>query len=81
MKKENHNINVDKIRAVAQTNRLPFDRFRANGDVLKLCDFCDHVPRNAGSKHKIDLGNSPNRYFNALPNPYLDEYFMGSKVR
>ena len=29
--------------AVAQTNRLPFDRLRANGDRLKLCDFSAHA--------------------------------------
>jgi hypothetical protein len=29
--------------AVAQTNRLPFDRLRANGDRLKSCDFSAHA--------------------------------------
>ena len=46
-------------KAVAQINRLPFDRLRANGDLLESCVFSAHVPRNAGSKHKIGLGNSP----------------------
>jgi len=30
-------------RAVAQTNRLPFDRLRANGVMLKSCDFSVHA--------------------------------------
>jgi len=30
-------------RAVAQTNRLPFDKLRANGDMLKSCDFSAHT--------------------------------------
>ncbi len=30
-------------RAVAQTNLLPFDRLRANGDILKSCDFSAHA--------------------------------------
>jgi hypothetical protein len=29
--------------AVAQTNRLPFDRLRANGDIFKSCDFSAHA--------------------------------------
>jgi len=34
---------VKSVRAVAQTNRLPFDRLRANGDLLKSCDFSVHA--------------------------------------
>jgi len=30
-------------RAVAQTNLLPFDRLRVNGDILKSCDFSVHA--------------------------------------
>jgi hypothetical protein len=30
-------------RAVAQTNRLPFDRLRANGDMLKPFEFSAHA--------------------------------------
>ena len=46
----------------------PFDKLmvRANGDMLKLFDFSAHAEpfvklRTGLSKHKIDLGNSPNR--------------------
>jgi hypothetical protein len=51
---------VNSSRAVAQTDRLPFDRLRANGGVLKSYD----VPLVLSlSKHEIGLGNSPfNRY-------------------
>jgi hypothetical protein len=34
---------VKSLRAVAQTHRLPFDRLRANGGVLKSCDFSVHA--------------------------------------
>ena len=34
---------VRSKRAVAQTNRLPFDRLRANDDMLKSCDFSAHA--------------------------------------
>jgi antitoxin component of RelBE/YafQ-DinJ toxin-antitoxin module len=34
---------VKSFRAVAQTNRLPFDRFRANGDMLKAFEFSAHA--------------------------------------
>ena len=34
---------VKSLRAVAQTNRLPFDRLRANDDMLKSCDFSAHA--------------------------------------
>jgi len=34
---------VTHLRAVAQTNRLPFDRLRANGVMLKSCDFSVHA--------------------------------------
>jgi len=34
---------VTFLRAVAQTNRLPFDRLRANGDMLKSFDFSAHA--------------------------------------
>jgi hypothetical protein len=30
-------------RAVGPTNRLPFDRLMANGDMLRLFDFCAHA--------------------------------------
>ena len=30
-------------RGVAQIHRLPFDRLRANGDILKSCDFSAHA--------------------------------------
>ena len=32
-------MNANKIRAVAQTSRLPFDGLRANSGGLKLYDF------------------------------------------
>jgi len=34
---------ANKIRAVAQTRRLPFDRLRANGGVLKSFEFPVHA--------------------------------------
>jgi len=34
---------VESLRAVTQTHRLPFDRFRANGGVLKSCDSSVHA--------------------------------------
>ncbi len=36
-------LGVKSCRAVAQTSRLPFDRLRANGDMLKSCDFSAHA--------------------------------------
>jgi len=36
-------IGVKPKGAVAQTNRLPFDRLRAIGDILKTCDFSAHA--------------------------------------
>jgi hypothetical protein len=34
---------VNSVRAVAQTHRLPFDRLRVNGGVLKSFDFSAHA--------------------------------------
>jgi hypothetical protein len=34
---------IKSKRAVAQTDRLPFDRLRANGGVLKSFDFFVHA--------------------------------------
>ena len=36
-------INANKIRPVAQTNHLPFDRLRANGGMLKPFNFSAHA--------------------------------------
>ena len=47
---------VESLGAVAQTGRLPFDRLRANGGVLKSYDFPLVLSL---SKHEIGLGNSP----------------------
>lgn len=41
--KQKDEIIVQNKRAVAQTNRLPFDTFRANGGVLKPYDFSVHA--------------------------------------
>ena len=39
----NKAMRVRPCRGVAQTNRLPFDRLRANGDMVKSCDFSAHA--------------------------------------
>ncbi len=36
-------VSVKNGQAVGQTNSLPFDRLRANGDMLESCDFSTHA--------------------------------------
>jgi hypothetical protein len=40
---KNRTLGVRSTRAVAQTRRLPFDRLRANGGVLKSFEFPVHA--------------------------------------
>jgi hypothetical protein len=47
---------VDVGGLVAQIDRLPFDRLRANGGALKSCDFPLVLSL---SKHEISLCNGP----------------------